>query len=353
VRALQAIGERPIRQRARLHLHHAAREVLGRIEFLQGEQLGAGQSQLARLHLEAPLMARPGDRIVLRSFSPTHTVAGAVVLDPQPPQRQRREASLDFLRQLERGGAAEWPSAELSRDGLAGATQATCAARWRVVGFDGLGAEAATQAKLQAKAWSICGDRLVARECLDAMATRLLELLRAHQREAPLSPGLAKEQLRQALGIDSPAHFQNLIDAAAAAHPIFARGDRVRADAAEVALDPGLAAAVNRWESKIKGAEPAYSPSRSEMQDAHVRLLIDRGTVVVLDGPLLAHRARLDQLVERVRAHFGRSQTLDIAAVKEWTGASRKFVVPILEWLDREGFTEFDGKLRRQGPKLN
>ena len=353
VRALTALGERVIRQRARLHVHHAAREVLGRLELLEREQLEAGQSDLARLHLEAPLMARPGDRVVLRSYSPTWTVAGAVVLDPQPPQRQRRESSLQVLRELEAAGSAAWPRLQLRRDGIAGAARSGCAARWRLVGCDAAAAEVQTDACLADGTWIVCGERLVSRPALDEMARRLLELLRAHQREAPLSPGLAKESLRQALGVASAAYFQALLEAAGRLHPIFARGDRVRADDAAPALDPKLTQAVAGWEAKIRAAEPAYTPSRADMQDPHVRLLIDRGAVVVLEGPLLAHRHYLDRIATRVRAHFAQAATLDIAAVKEWTGASRKFVVPILEWLDREGLTEFDGKQRRRGPKLN
>lgn len=297
-------------------------------------------------------MARPGDRIVLRSYSPTVTIAGAVVLDPQPPQRQRREASLRRLEALRGAGPQDWPLLQLHHDGMGGASRALCAARWRLVGCDAQAADAAVAESLERGAIVACGERLVARTIVDEMAHRLLPLLRAHQEQAPLSPGLPKEQLRQALGLDSAAHFQLLLEAATRLHPIFLRGDRVRADDAAPALDPQLERALVAWEAKIRAAEPAYSPSRTDMQDPNVRLLIDRGSVIVLDGPLLAHRDYLNRLVLRLRDHFTRQETLGIAELKEWTGGSRKYVVPMLEWLDAQGWTEFDGKERRRGPKV-
>jgi len=352
VRGLAALGERPLRHRARLHVHHAAREVLGRIELLEGDVLGPGDSALARLHLEDPLMALPGDRIVLRSYSPMLTIAGAQVLDAEGRTGERRARVLDTLRAFEAAGMGEWPLLKLRQLGLRGEARARVAGWLGALGNDEQSASRWIDARCEDGRLVSFGDRLVSGDALEALAERLLLLLRSHQSEQPMSAGLPKEQLRQAIGVDSAAHFHALLDAIRAHHPIFVKADRIRADSAEPELQGKDAAAAKSWLAKIRAAEPAYTPSRADMQERVLHLLAERGDIVLLSGPLWMDRSKLDAIVERVRVHLRAQPSFGIAEMKEWTGASRKYVVPILEWLDREGYTRFDGSVRSAGPKL-
>jgi selenocysteine-specific elongation factor len=73
--------------------------------------------------------------------------------------------------------------------------------------------------------------------------------------------------------------------------------------------------------------------------------------VIRLEGRLLVHRDRLDELARRVAEHFEREDALEIGHVKDWTGASRKYVVPLMEWLDRAEVTRFERGMRRRGPR--
>ncbi|MGH7534274.1 MAG: GTP-binding protein, partial [Gemmatimonadales bacterium] len=84
--ALQPDAPGPLRQRARLRLHLGTCEVMGRV--LPREVLEPGSRALARLALEEPVVARAGDRFVLRSYSPVTTIGGGRVLDPAPPRRR-------------------------------------------------------------------------------------------------------------------------------------------------------------------------------------------------------------------------------------------------------------------------
>jgi selenocysteine-specific elongation factor len=349
VTALSSLGTGRLKQRARFHVHHAAREVLGRVDLLETDSLASGESSLARLHLEAPLVARPGDRLVLRSYSPMLTVAGGVVLDPLSPARQRRAECLRWLLAVEEAGVDEWPRFAAQVEGVSGVPRAMHLARLSMLGFDEEAARRKLETDLEARLLLALGDRILSPVSLDAAAEVLLAHLRAHQAKQPFSPGLGKEELCSLVGLAGGAQFQAFLELMSRRHPLFLSGDRVRADSASVELDASMAAGVAEWEERIRSSEPAYSPSRADMQDAQLRLLIDRGDVVILDGPLLAHRVILEALGQRVLKHFDDNEELKIAELKEWTQASRKYVVPIMEWLDREGFSDFDGKVRRAG----
>ena len=127
--------------------------------------------------------------------------------------------------------------------------------------------------------------------------------------------------------------------------------DRVRADAAAPPLDEATRRELEALEKRIREASPIYEASDAELEQPHLRLLLAQGRAAKLAGRLVAHESFLDDLVRRVGQHFATESELGIAEVKEWTGASRKFVVPMLEWLDAHEVTRFDGKARRPGPR--
>ena len=92
-----------IKNRQRLHVHHAGREVLGRIVLLDEKELGASggpRTGLAQLHLEDELVAARDDRLVLRFYSPVTSIAGGVVLDAEPARHKRFDDEV-----LERAGS--------------------------------------------------------------------------------------------------------------------------------------------------------------------------------------------------------------------------------------------------------
>lgn len=339
-----------VRQRTRFHVHHAAREVLGRVDLLEDRrEVGPGESAWARLLLEEPLVAAPGDRLVLRSYSPMYTVAGGEIVDPDLPEGVRRDELRRRLQARHREGVESWilPQA----DDPEGRALGEVVSRWTMLGR----AEAELQAEIARRESAgellRLGERLFSREGLEIWAERILERLRHLQSENPLSVGMAKEELREVLGFaGGPAAFQRLLDALAAEHPIFVVSDRVRADAATPPLDDDTRAALEALEEKVRAATPIYEATSEELAGPHLRLLLAQGRAAKLSGRLVAHEDFLEDLVRRVGEHFRTESELGIAEMKEWTGASRKFVVPLLEWLDSREVTRFDGKARRPGP---
>lgn len=340
-----------MKTRARVHVHHAARGVIGRLDPLEGDgPFEPGESRRVRLILEEPLIARPGDHLVVRTYSPMITAAGGRVLDPQVPKGERRARTLDRLVALEDGGPDAWAFA--ATDPTWGLAEAEVRARLAVLGHDDTGAKNMIAAREKDGVAVRVGDRVIDAAAFDAGAARALARLREHQKASPMTVGLPREELRQFLGHPgNAAEFARVLQAWSARHPLFVRSDRVRVDTPEPPLDDAQKEAVAAMEERVRAADPLFEASDADFDQPALRLLVDSGRVVRLEGRLLAHRENLDTLARRVGEHFAQEDALEIGHVKEWTGASRKFVVPLLEWMDRAEVTRFEHGARRRGPR--
>jgi selenocysteine-specific elongation factor len=339
-----------IKPRARFHVHHAAREVLGRLDLLGEEkQLSAGATTLARLVLEEELIARPGDRFVLRSYSPMHTVAGGRVLEPSLQAGERRERIRQRLEQRSHEPAEAW--ALPGPGDLAGRRFEECTGRLGMLGLDADAARRRIDDEESAGHLARVGELLFHRDALETLADRILRHLRKVQAARPLSTGLPKEELRGAVGFASGAgDFTRLLTTLARSQPIFVLGDRVRADRERPEVDEKTRAELVEFEERIRAATPLYEATDAELEGPLLRLLISEGRAAKLSGRLVAHQDLLEDLRQKVRAHFEAADELEISHMREWTQASRKFVVPLMEWLDAEDLTRFDGSVRRAGP---
>ncbi len=341
----------PIKQRARVHIHHAAREVLGRVDLLEGNELKAGESILARVYLEEPLISAPGDRFVLRSYSPMLTIAGGRVIDPFTPARERRSSALTRIEGWEAAGSARWPFLRIREAGLGGRSKTQLLDDLSMVQLSKEQALAALNSAVDEGEILALQDRLVSAELAAEAGASALAQVRAYRKKQPLASGMPKEELRTALGFEGggPA-FNQLLANWSARLPLFLVEDRVSADSKAVEVDPQTQEKLDRLRREIEAASPVYEADDALARSPELALLIKQGLVVRLSGRLFAARIRLDELVAKVVAHFEVAEVLEVATVKQWTHASRKFVVPLLEWLDSQDVTSFKSGRRTKGP---
>jgi selenocysteine-specific elongation factor len=335
-------GVRPLADHARVRVHVASAEVLGRVR-LSGP-LAPGATQGAQLRLESPAVSSRGDRLVLRAYSPAETIGGALVLDPAAAKR-RRAAAPPPAPGLDAAAAAV---ALVEAAGPAGVEAGRLAARLGLT-VDALAGAVEGEARLVRVGRA---GAFLARAALDALKARALEELAAFHRREPLRAGMPRPELRERTCAHAPeGAFERLLDEAA--------GDGlVQATAEAVALagqGPRLSAPQSAGrEAVLQAARLAGLEGLAAARSAHlvggtpreaegvVRLLVSEGLLQRVGDALVA-RAALDALKEDVRRRWAPGARLDVGAVKELTGLSRKFVIPLLEYLDRERVT------RRQG----
>jgi selenocysteine-specific elongation factor len=350
---------RPLKHGARVRFHQGTSELLGRVALAgargvsgSASELAPGGSAFARIRLESPAVVTRGDRFILRAYSPTITIGGGVVLDPQPPRGAIRTPSgLDRLSRLE-GDSDSVIAAFVDERAAAGLE------RQAVVGRAGLSPAEAGRAieRLTADGRVVAiEDLLVSRRVLDDLSTRLVAELEAHHREQPLSAGLPREEARDRLtGRASPAVFDLAVQQLANAGRIVAR-DRLALASHQVSLSPEEARVRDMLEEIFR--EARFAPpdvasattaagASKEVADRVLKLLLRARSIVKVDT-LYFHASVLEQLKADVRALKAQPNArVDVGAFKERYGISRKFAIPLLEFLDRERVTKRAGDAR-------
>jgi selenocysteine-specific elongation factor len=354
---------KPLKHGARVRFHHGTSELLGRVA-IAGPRTGrgtaveipAGASAYARIRLEAPAVPTRGDRFILRAYSPPVTIGGGVVLDPQPPRGAiRTEAGLARFARID--GAASDPDAALAafidERGPAGLSRRALTGR---LGFSPRAADTAVERLRRAGRVTGVADLLVAPRVLGDLGARLLAAIEAHHAAEPLAEGLPREEARERLfGRAAPAVFERVIDDLTAAGTIVAR-DRLSRAGRQLSLSPEEARAQAALEAVYRdaGLSPpdvataaAGAGIEPAVADRVVKLLLRQKTLIRLDT-LLFHAdtlARVKSDVRALKAGPG-APRVDVGAFKERYGISRKFAIPLLEYLDRERVTRRVGEAR-------
>ena len=347
----------PLRQRRRLRFHFGTQEVLGRLLLLDREALEPGEECLAQARLEAPAVCAPGDRVVLRFYSPMRTVAGGVVLEAAAPKRRHgRERDLTAVRQKETGDPAQVLEQAVLEAGAGGLAEKE--ARLLLEKYPG----APALDDLLAEAPLVrLGRTLVHADAVERLASAIEERARVFQTERPLLWGPEREGLRSALAAAIPqASFQKVLEHLAAAGRLRLRAERVRVGEADPAADGEAAAWVARadadWREAGLSAPPLSHLGEIGVPAAYVPdlagYLVDRGVLVRVQPELLVHAEAVAALREGLRELFAGSEVLAVADVGKRFGISRKYSVPLLEYCDRRGWTVRREAERRRGPDL-
>ena len=356
--ALLATAERPLESRTRLRLHLGASEALGRVVLFREGPLPPGESSLAQLRLEEPVVAARGDRIILRSYSPQVTIAGALVLDPFPPRRAHLSAADGRrLDALESGTLEAGLVALAHAGGLAGIDEGEAAVRL------GIPAASVTEARgragpalvRQADGRLLSGDSW--KEALGRVEAEVRRYLATHRLREGVPKGELKSLLQPWLGA---ATFDAALERLLGAGTLLLRGDRVLPPEAGPTLTPAQAAAVERMEKRLSGQGFQVPDATDLLRDAPtpaqgqelLRYLVDSGRAVKVTSDLLYPRALWEEILRRVRAHLAGRPSLTMAEFKELVQVSRKYAVPLLEHLDRTGITRRQGDIRVPGPGI-
>jgi len=380
---------KPLRHGARVRFHQGTAEILGRVALV-GPPLAEGTSpapRLARvsrrrdtaqvtptlvmqpgsrgyvrLRLESPAVLARGDRYILRAYSPPITIAGGLILDPRPPRTAIRSTSA--IERLER----------LDFDPSASDTEASdlraLSAMLDDVGPAGLSMDAVISragvepGQVASRVGALVGSQHAVRASnaivAAAVAARLKEAVLAaladHHRAQPMSEGPPREELREhVFAHGNDAVFDVVLAELAAANRIVVR-DRVALASHKLALTPEedrARTAIERAfrESGLKPPDVATVAAAAgvpaPVADRVVKLL-QRQKVLVKIDVLFFHDEALKQLKADVAAMkaAGGTTTIDVATFKERFGVTRKFAIPLLEYLDRERVTRRVGEAR-------
>ncbi|HWO02469.1 MAG TPA: selenocysteine-specific translation elongation factor [Blastocatellia bacterium] len=385
-------ASRPLVQRVRVRLHHGTAEVMARVVILRGSgvtvpglgfgvqgsepnpepgtrnpELGTagpepgtlfpGESVLVQLRLEEPIAALPGDRFIIRSYSPQVTIGGGVIIDALPQKHRIRDsAARARLEQLEAAGLAEQVALFVEMSGARAMTAAEIAAR-----------TGATDEQIAAYARDLVrGGRvievtaspllLISSESYRSLAESVVALLAAHHKRDPLSLGAGREEVRERVfGDVRPEIFRAVIARLVDEGTVDAQRDSLRLASHKPALTNEDLAAKQNLEVAFKAA--GLQAVTLEEAAAEIRMPVERARKlynllaaehrILRVGDMVFHVDSIEDLKSRVRAQKSINPKIDVSVFKEITGGlSRKHAIPLLEYLDRERITRRVGNER-------
>ncbi len=340
----------------RVRFHLGASEIIGRLILLEGSALAAGGSALAQVLLEKPTVPARGDRFVVRSYSPSRTVGGGVVIEPVAVRRRRRGGGLESLAVHESGSLEARLLERLAPEPRPVATGPLAQA----VG-EGEAAVEAALSRLGAGGEVVAagGGRWVSGARWAEALAAITREVRGHAAKYPARYGIPKGELKSALKTSMDgALFDAAFDALVAGGTLALRGERAR-----LATDPWeppaeIMAALERVEAELEAAglavpETAAWQARLGTAGAEVLALgYFLGRLVRVSQEFTFTARQLETLRAKLAAHFARRPALSVAGFKEISRVSRKYAVPLLEHGDRVGWTVRAGDERKAGGKV-
>jgi selenocysteine-specific elongation factor len=348
----------PLKNRARVHFHQGTAEAIAEVILLNdsGGELAASGSAFVQLRLDNPLLLLPGDRFILRRFSPVVTIGGGTVLDARAPRHKRKDAAVaPFLGVLEHGKREEILAA-LVEAAPRGMTLPEILAQTGWIESDArVAAEkmaAAKRVRILVGAPVVLAPAQAVTEC----AAAIRKAVDAFHRANPLLPGIPKQELRARAGRERVEIFEAALGDLLAARAMVTAGDLVSLAGREVTLSADETRAKELIEREFESAGltvPGFAsvlaklPVDAPRAQKILQILLREKVLVKISSDLVFHRStllKLRDLLAKYRKERG--ARLPITVFKELTGITRKYAIPLLEHLDREQVTRRAGDER-------
>jgi len=353
-----ASAPRPLKHRQAVRLHTGTSERLAMPLILDADDLPPGASGYVQFFLRESLALKPGDRLVIRSFSPAFTWGGGQVLHVHPPRHRRRQAEvLARLEILEKGVPEEVLPLYLEEAGAAGLGRSELEA---LLPWDP-GDLLALLLRLSKQGQALNYDPEKERYILAATASQLkgeiTGTLAAYHRNNPLKPGFSKEELRRQLPPQMEVRlFNQLLNDLAQQGQIAVEKELVRLGGHRVTLASDQEEHVNRLAALYRGG--GFSPPTLKEAAASLEvspdklkqlltLLLNQGRLVKVKEDLYFHREAIDQIKEQLVDFLKKNREITVLQFKDLTQTSRKFTIPLLEYFDLARTTVRVGDTRR------
>jgi selenocysteine-specific elongation factor len=339
---------KPLKDGARVHFHAYTAQTIAEARLYGMKQLQPGDEAYAQLRFAEPMLLLPGDRFIVRQFSPVVTIGGGVVLDASPATRKQRiEDTAAFLRTMRDGSLEQVLAARVARRGAIGLRLND------VPGEMNIRREEAT--KLSDAAGLVwCNQVLVAPAAFAEAKTDLLQALKKFHDANPLVAGMSKEEVRDRVNL-GPEVFYRVLEKLAEEKKLEVEGELVHL--------PGRGVVMKDEEAESKKIiEQAFAsaglrvPSLKEVlaglkvdklrAQKIVTLLLRDKVLIKISEELVFHQSALLDLRHKIAALKNSAPKIDVARFKDMTGVSRKYAIPLLEYLDRERVTRRVGDER-------
>jgi selenocysteine-specific elongation factor len=344
-----------LKDRARVHLHAYTSETIAEVALYEDRTVKPGATAYAQLRMAEPALLLPGDRFILRQFSPVITIGGGTVLDAGPMVRAKKNAVVEFLHAVHGGQRDRVLSSRLVRREREGMTLAQLMAEtgWTKRSLD----QSLTQL-IDAKQVMRLGERYADASAVEGLKAAIVQAIDDFHKKNPLVAGISKEELRERVNVAAEVFIPTL-DLLMKEKKLEVAGELVRLPGRGVVLKDEEA------ESK-KTIEQAFASAGLQVPALHevmaglkvdklraqkiVTLLLRDKVLLKISNELVFHHSAIEKLRRQIAGLkakvTGGTAKIDVSTFKEMTGVSRKYAIPLLEYLDRERVTRRVGDER-------
>ena len=353
-----ASNKKPIRNRTRVRFHTGTSEILGNLILLEGEELHPGDETAAQLRLDAPVSLVKDDRFVIRSYSPIRTIGGGLVLNPIPPKHKRfRPETVQGLLDIPKKSPEDLLAYYIHQADFLGASISDLVLMTNITEKSLLHI---LQGLLSNKTVLIM-DRDNRIYIHDNSFQRLRQSLRQNLEDYhnayPLKAGMPKEELKTKLPPSiSPKLFNLLINYMLKEKEIAAAEDTVHLASHKVALKADQASIRDKILSTYRETRlqpPYFKELRKELNTDSDRakdvlmLLVEEGRLIKVKEDLYFETSAVKALEKQLVDFLMVKGEISTPQFKEMTGASRKFVIPLIEYFDSQNLTIRIGDIRK------
>ncbi len=348
-------SEKELTNRTQVRVHVGTREILGRVSLMETDAVIPGSDANVQLLLQEPVAVWPGDRYVIRSYSPIRTIGGGIVYNNAPRKRKRtaqrdRKQNREIFTVYESGTAEEKMLLFLKESGFSGIIADELATR---LGVFGKKLKKLLQQPISTGRIVVVESdsrRLVAASVLQQLTATIEQLLAAYHKENPLKTGLAKEELRSQLRPQvDPKLFNYALNFLGKKEKIIQEEAEVRLSNHEVTLqvdEQAMREQISNLYLK-SGLKPPNLKDVllkfGEFPEAQIRQVIDLlmqdSEIIKINEALYFHASVLEKLKKQLVDFIKKEGEIDAPRFKTMTGLTRKFSIPLLEYFDKVKLT--------------
>jgi selenocysteine-specific elongation factor len=354
---LDMLADAPVtKSRSLVHFYSGTSETTARIVLYDRDEIKAGESCYCQLRLEDPVIVLSGDRYIVRRFSPLETIGGGEILDPHPAKRKKKEGIEDLIA-IE--NASEYASeygdmkgkieAKVKKSFLNGCTVSEIEG-WMQGDIPEI--EAAIEQLVNEGRLIRSQDALFHQDGFNFFKDAVISNLSRFHKENPLKPGISREELKAKMPF-SISRFFNLIamiDGIVTEKDILRLKD-FKASLAHVneGIKGKIIGVLNRdgFQPPMK-SEIAQKLSISEKEIVDIlKLLVKEGAVVRINDSMYITKEQHDKMLNLLKDFYAKKKEMTVAEFRDVLSTSRKYALPLLEYLDSNRITLRVGDIRK------
>jgi selenocysteine-specific elongation factor len=340
-----ASNSKSLKNRALVRLHTGTSEIIARIVLLDKDELAPGQKAFAQLVLESADVIVASDRFVLRSYSPVTTIGGGQIIDPLPLKHKRKnEKIIADLTVLQSGSLPEKISVIMERTGFTGINLRGLTFR---LGINAKKIREALESSLSGKKAILLDSEdttVISAYFYNQLEDIISKNLAVYHKKNPLQEGISKEELKESLGRAISAKLFNLaLRGLGKKETIVSDKDNVRLTGHQVQLAGDLDSLrhdITRIYNDAGLTPPSLTDVVSGFKDQKaaaqsiIKLMLKDGDLIKINEDMCFSHEALGKLRDDYKAMLIKDGKATPATVKDLTGLSRKYIIPLMEYFD-------------------